>query len=121
MHHYESENSCRDIIEHDSGAFGKSLQLAHRRRLEDIERSEKYKTREKSFPCQGDGDEGDELSGDLVDYDELWVFSARGARYARGGGDSDQRDQNCQFYGNRGSQLGGKFVCERGPNPDRGG
>ena len=56
MHQNESENSRRDIIENDSGALGKFLQLAHRRRLDDIERSKKYKTREKSLPCEGDRD-----------------------------------------------------------------
>ncbi len=77
MHHDEGKNSSRDVIEHDSGAFGKSLQLAHRRRLDDIERSKKYKTGEKSFPRKGDGDEGDQLSGDLVDDDELGIFCRR--------------------------------------------
>ncbi len=91
MHHSEGKNSCCDIVEHDSGAFGEFLQLAHRRRLNDIERSKKYKTGEKSFPCEGDGDEGDELSGDLVDDDELGIFPAGGAGHAGGGGNADQR------------------------------
>ena len=93
MHYDEGKNSCRDIIEHDSGAFGKFLQLAHRRRLDDIERSKKYKTGEESFPREGDGDEGDELSGDFVDDDELGIFASGGAGDAGGGGNADQGDE----------------------------
>jgi len=92
MHRREGENSCRDVIEHDSGAFWKSLQLPHRRRLDDIERSKKYKTREKSFPCERDRDQRDELSGDFVDHHKLRIFRGRGSRHARGGGDADQCD-----------------------------
>ena len=74
MHPNESENSGRNIIEDDSGAIWKFLQLPHRRRLDDIEGSEKYKTREKSFPRQRDSDQGDQLTGDFVDDDELGIF-----------------------------------------------
>jgi hypothetical protein len=99
MHRGECENSGRNIIEDDSGAFWKLLQLPHRRRLDDIECSKKYKTREQSLPRQRDGDEGDELSGDFVDDDELGIFGGRGAGYAGGGGDADQRDQQGQSDG----------------------
>jgi len=83
MHYNERENSCRDIIEHDSGAFWKSLQLPHRRRLDDIERSKKYKTHEESLPRERDGDQRDQLTGNFVDHDKLRVFGGRGSRYAR--------------------------------------
>jgi len=74
MHRNESENPGRNIIEDDSGALWKFLKLTHRRRLDDIESSKKYKTREQSFPHQRDSDESDELSGDFVDDDELGIF-----------------------------------------------
>ncbi len=74
MHYHQGENSGRNIIEDDSGAFWKSFQLPHRRRLDDIESPKKYKTREKSFPRERDGDERDQLSGDFVDHDELRIF-----------------------------------------------
>src|ERR1035438_5678332 len=89
MHDNAGEDSCRHIVEHDSGAFWKSLQSPHRRGLDDIEGSKKYKTREESFPREGDGDQSDELPGDLVDYDELRVFPARRPGDASGGGDAD--------------------------------
>jgi hypothetical protein len=47
--------------------------------LENIERSKKYKTRQKSFPRERDCDESDELSGYLVDYDKLRVFGTGGS------------------------------------------
>ena len=94
MYYREGKNSCRHIVEHDSGAFRKFLQLPHRRRLDDIECSKKYKTREESLPCKGNGDECDELSGDFVDDDELGIFSARSARHTSGGGYADQGDEN---------------------------
>src|SRR5580698_2739310 len=99
MHCDECKNSCGYVVEHDSGAFGKPLQLPHGRRLDDIESSEKYKTGEKSFPRQRDGDEGDELSGDFVDDDELGIFSTRCAGYAGGGGDADQDNEYGQGDG----------------------
>ena len=74
MHPNEGQNSCRNIIEYDSGALWKSLQLPHRRRLDDIKDSKKYKAREKGFPREGDGDQRDQLSGDLVDDNKLRIF-----------------------------------------------
>ena len=76
LHQHERADTCGDIIEHDSSALWKFLQLAHRRRLDDIERSKKYKTGEKSFPRDGDGDKRNQLPGDLVDHHKLWVLHA---------------------------------------------
>ena len=106
MHPNEGEDPCCDIIEHDSGAFWKSLKLPHRRWLDDIEHSKKYKTREKSFPREGDGDQRDQLSGDLVDHDKLGIFDSRRPRHASGGGDTDQHDQHSQDDSNWGAQRG---------------
>ena len=74
MHRREGEKSSCNIIEHDSDPFRKLLQLPNWRRLEDIEGSKEYKTRQKSFPRQGDGDQRDQLSGNLVNNDQLWIF-----------------------------------------------
>ena len=71
-------NPCEDpgcnVVKHNPGALWESLQLPHRRRLDDIERSKKYKTNEESLPREGNGNEGDELSGDFVDYYGLRIF-----------------------------------------------
>ncbi len=93
-----------------------------RRWLDDIERSKKYKTGEKSFPRERDGDEGDELSGDFVDDDELGIFAAGGARYTGGGGDADQGDEQGQDDAAAGVRSAGRQdVGDCGPEQDCGG
>jgi len=99
MYPKKSENSGCNIIEDDSGALGKSFQLAHRGRLDDIEDSKKNKTRQQRFPRERDGDQRRYLSGDFIDDDELRIFRGRGPGYASGGGDANQRDQNGQGDG----------------------
>jgi len=94
LHYHQSVKSGCDVIEHDSDAFGKFFQLANWRRLEDVEDSKKYKTGEKSFPRKRDGDEGDQLSGNFVDDDELRIFADGGAGDAGRGWDPDQRDED---------------------------
>jgi hypothetical protein len=120
MHSNQCENSCRDVIKHNSSAFWKSLQLPNRRWLDDIERSEKYKTREKSFPRERDGDQCDQLPGDFVDHDKLWILCGRSSCHASGSGDADQRDQRGQGDGYRGSQREGQLVRDSGPDHHRG-
>lgn len=74
MHHCKCIEAGRDIIDYDPSPPGKFLELAHGRRFDDIEDSKKYKTEDKSFPREGDGDKGDELTGDLIDHNELRIF-----------------------------------------------
>jgi len=100
MHRNESENPGRNIVEYDPGAFWKSLELSYRRRLHDIERSKKYKTGEKSLPCERDSNERDQLAGDFVDDDELRIFGGGGAGHPGGGGDADQGDEYGGGQGN---------------------
>src|SRR4029077_7097287 len=90
MYRNPSKGSRCNVVEHDPGALWESLQLPHRRRLDDIERSKKYKTNEESLPREGNGDEGDELPGDFVDDDALGVLTAGGSGDAGGGGDTDK-------------------------------
>jgi len=78
LHNYESVYPSRDIVQHDPGAFWQSFQLSDGRWLEDVEDSKKYKTGEKSFPFEWNGDERDKLSGNLVDDDEAGVLFSRG-------------------------------------------
>ena len=115
MHHHKGVETGRNVVEHDSGAFGKRFQLAHRRWLDDIETSEKYKTREKSFPLKGDGDQGDQLSGDFVDYDKLWILQAGGAGDLRGCGDANQGDEQSQRDCCGRADGWGQGVGQRGP------
>ena len=94
LHYCESIYASRDIVEHDPGAFRKSFQLSNGRRLEDVEDSKKYKTGKKSFPRERNGNQGNELSGDLVDDYEAGIFSRGGARNAGGGRDPDEGDDD---------------------------
>jgi hypothetical protein len=93
MNSYKSENSCRHIIEHDSGAVGKLLQLAHWRRLHDVEHSEKYKARKKSFPCSGTAIKAISCPA-TSSITTNWDLSARCSRYARCRRDADQRNRH---------------------------
>jgi hypothetical protein len=112
-------NSCGDIVEHNPGAFRKSLQLAHGRWLDDIERSKKYKTREKRFPCERDGDERDQLPGDFIDDDKLRVFCAASARNLGGRGYPNQRDEDCQASDDWRSKRGRQGMGDGGPQHNR--
>jgi hypothetical protein len=119
MQYRECENSCRDIIEHNSGTFWESLQLPHWRRLDDVERSKKYKTREKSFPCEWDGDQRDQLACNLVDDNELRILHGCRACHTGRGRNTDERYQSGEGDGNRGAQGRRKFVCNSRPDYDR--
>lgn len=115
MHHNQSVNSCRDIVEHDPGPLWKRFQLTHRRRLDNVKRSEKYKSGQESFPAERGGYERDELSGDFVDDDHLWIFVANGARDTRRGRNSDQGYKRSQRNNQRCVQAGMSEVRDDGP------
>lgn len=83
MHHQAGENPGRDIIQYYPGSFRQLFQLPDGRRFHDVEGSEKYKTCEKSFPRERDGNQRDELSGDFVDYHELRIFLVKSLGHPR--------------------------------------
>ncbi len=78
------------IVDHDAHSFGKAFQLAHRRRLHDIEPSKKYKAQQQRFPRHRHRNQGDELAGNFVDHHKLRIFQAAGPRHASGRGNSDK-------------------------------
>ena len=80
MHDDERVKSRSEIVHNNAGAFGEPLQPANWKRFQNIEDTKEYKAREKRFPCERDGDEGDELAGDFIDDDELRIFGAGSAR-----------------------------------------
>ena len=104
MYAKKCKNSRRHIVKYDSSALGKSLQLPYGRRLKDIEGSKKYKTRKKSFPCQRNSDQRDELSSNFVDDHELGILYGGRTGYAGGGRDTDQGDQNSEADGQGSSE-----------------
>ncbi len=76
LHHHEGADSGGHVIQDNSGAFGQLLQLTDRRRFHNVEGPKKYKTRQKSFPCQRDGNERDQLPSNFVDHHHLRILAA---------------------------------------------
>ena len=74
MHTDQCVQSRSQVIHHDSEPFRQPLQLTHRRRLQDIEDTKKYKAGKKAFPAEGNSDQRDQLSGNLINYDKLRIF-----------------------------------------------
>ncbi len=94
MHDSQRVETGCDIVEHNSGAFRKGLQLSHRRRLDDIEGTKKYKARQKRFPCERHGDQSYQLTRDLIDHYKLRIFNSGAARDPCSCGNADQRDRH---------------------------
>lgn len=109
LHYGEGVETRGDIIQHDAGTFRQLFQLAHRRRLDDIEPTKKYKAGEQRLPRHGDGDQRDKLPGNFVDHDELRIFASMGSGYARGRRNTNKDGQYRQ--GNRQPGL----RCGRNP------
>ena len=74
LHDGQTIEPGRDIVHHNPGAFGQYFELPHRERLHDVERSKKYKARQKRFPSERRANERNQLAGGFVDDDELRVF-----------------------------------------------
>ena len=86
--------TCSHVVEHDSSAFWNCLQLSHRRWLDDIKGTKKYKARQKTFPGEGHGYESHKLTRNLINYDKLRISYPRAPRDPRSCGNADQRDQS---------------------------
>ena len=76
MHDGKRIKSRSQIIHHNAGALGQPLQSPNRKRLPNIEDTEKYKAGEKSFPSQRDGDERNQLPSNFINDDELRILQA---------------------------------------------
>ena len=90
LHDHQRINSGGYIVQHNACPFRQPLQLSHRRWLQNIEDTKKYKTRQKSLPRERHGNERDQLPGNFVDNDKLWIFRSRRSGNLRCGGDTDQ-------------------------------
>ena len=84
----EGEEAGGYVVEHDAGAGGEAFELADGGWLEDVEEAEEEEGEGGMLPVGGDGDEGDELAGYLVDDDVARVFAAGFAGDDGGGGDA---------------------------------
>ncbi len=94
MHDSQRVKTGGDIVQHDADAFRKRLQLSHRRWLDDIEDTKKYKARQKRFPRKRHSDQSYQLTRDLIDHHKLRIFCSRAARNQRSRRNSDQHDQH---------------------------
>src|SRR5712672_1825491 len=94
MHDDESVQTGPQVVDYYSDAFWQSLQLTHRRWLQNIEDTKKYKAREKSFPSKRDSNQRDQLTCDFVDHHKLRIFQARRAPSVGSSGDSYERCRN---------------------------
>ena len=74
MHDGERIKTRSQVIHDNAGALRQPFQSPNRKRLPNIEDTEEYKARKKSFPSQRDGDEGNQLSCNFIDDYELRVF-----------------------------------------------
>jgi len=74
MHDGERIKSRSQIIHHYTGTLGQPFQSPNWKRLPNIEDTEEYKAREKSFPSERDGDECNQLPCNFIDDNELRVF-----------------------------------------------
>ncbi len=74
MHDDQGVESRAQVVDDDASAFGQPFQSSDGKRLPHIEDTEKYKAREKGFPRQRNGDEGNELPGNFIDNDKLRIL-----------------------------------------------
>jgi hypothetical protein len=89
----EGSDASGDVVEHDARAFGESFELADGPGLGDVEEAEEDEGEKRVLPGGGEGDESDELAGDLVDNDEAGIFTAGLSGDDGGGRDADESDE----------------------------
>src|SRR5215510_4522519 len=66
-------NSCANVVEHDANAARQLLELPERWRLQNIEPTKKYKTRQNILPTQRYGNQCNQLPGNLVNHHVAWI------------------------------------------------
>ena len=90
LHYRQRVKTSSDIIDHDANPFGKAFEAPYRRRLDDIERSKKYKAQQQRLPRDRRRDQGNELAGNFVDHHKLRIFQAAGPGDLGRGGNSER-------------------------------
>src|SRR5581483_6163523 len=109
LHHRECVNPGANVVQNNSRSFGKTLDVAHRRGLQNVEPTKKYKAREQRFPRHWSKQKSDPLAGNFVDHDELRVLIIRGSRNASCRGNADE-------YSNQGNDCKNRWLS-RNRNP----
>ena len=96
LHHSQPVKAGPHVINHNAHSLGQAFELAYRRRLDDIERSKKYKAQQQRLPRRRRRNQSDELAGDFVDDNELRVFTTAGSRHLCGRRNSNQNRSESQ-------------------------
>ena len=88
------DRKCKEaganVVKHDAGTAVEAFELPDGRRLEDVEGAKEDERECGMLPVGRDGDQGDELAGDLVDDDMAGIFAAGFAGNDGSGGYADQ-------------------------------
>jgi len=115
MHRSQRVKTGGYVIQYNPTAFRKRFQLSHRRRLDDIEGTKKYKAREKRFPCERHGDQSYQLTRYLINHHKLRIFCSGTSRDPCSRRNSDERDHRGQGDGDWSTPGCGKRVGQRRP------
>jgi hypothetical protein len=78
LHHRQAVQTGSHIINHDAHSLREAFELAYRWRLDDIERSKKYKAQQQRLPRDRRRNQSDKLTGDFVNDHIRWVFATAG-------------------------------------------
>src|SRR5271165_5094509 len=94
--------SRTEIIHHDTRSFGKAFETPHRRGLQDVESTKKYKAQEQPLPHDRTRNQRHQLSRNLINYHMRGVFLAAAARFQGccWNPRSDHNHDEQQDYGN---------------------
>ena len=106
LHYSQTVKAGSHVIDHDADTLGEAFELAYWRRLDDIERSKKYKAQQQRLPRDRRCNQSDELAGDFVDHHKLWIFATAGPRHSRGRRNSDQNCHESQYCRRTGLPTG---------------
>ncbi len=88
LHYSQSVKAGSHVVHHNADSLGEALELTHRRRLDDIEGSKKYKAQQQRLPCDRSRNQSDKLAGDFVDDHNLRILAIAGSGHAGGSGNS---------------------------------
>jgi hypothetical protein len=116
MHRSQRVKASSHVVQRDPGAFGKRLQLSHRRRLDDIEDTKKYKGRQKRFPRERHRNQRHQLTSNLIDHHKLRIFYPRTPRDPRSRRNPDQHDEQSQGNCERSTQARSKRSAQCRPD-----
>jgi hypothetical protein len=106
LHYSQTVKAGSHVIDHDADTLGEAFELAYWRRLDDIERSKKYKAQQQRLPRDRRCNQSDELAGDFVDHHKLRIFATAGPRHSRGCRNSDQNCHESQYCRRTGLPTG---------------